>query len=171
MDGGGAMAKGVGEPFRWDVSRASGGVKGVEGRGVRSVVFAEAKGDAAEGLAGTEERVRVGTVCDAFAADACFLVREREGGVRHAQNRFVIQKRGRSWENFAVQRELDVAEAEGLGPCSTSAEGVLGRSEEPEEAQYEEIEDEGVGGTFGLVLDVELTFGRLEDGNVCWVSA
>ena len=149
------MAQGVGDPGGRHVADGVATVVSVdrsEGRGIRAV---EPESDAAESFAGAQEVVGGGAMGNGLASNACFLVRERESRMRDARECFVIQKRGRRGEYRPIQGEGDVMEPEGLGTCVAAAVEVLGRAEEPEESDDQEVKDVGVGRTVGVVLGVE----------------
>ena len=131
-----------------------------------SVVTLEVKGKAASGLARTEEGI-VGCGMTYFLAPyAVLLVRELQSRVSDLEDCLVIQRRGRSGVDLAIDVEVKVHEAEGLGATVFQGVGVLSRAEEPEEGKDAEVDDMAVGLAPLGVLGVKGIKESSEDGGV-----
>ena len=134
-------------------------------------VTLEVKGKAASGLARTEEGI-VGCGMTYFLAPyAVLLARELQSRVSDLEDCLVIQRRGRSGVDLAIDVEVKVHEAEGLGATVFQGVGVLSRAEEPEEGKDAEVDDMAVGLAPLGVLSVEGIQEGDEDRSVDWVGA
>lgn len=81
----------------------------------------------------------------------------------------VIQRCVGSFSGGASDGERDVAEQEGLGPCIVvvlAAFKVLGRAQEPEEGDNDEVDEDGVEGPIDFMVGVEDVHEGADDGNV-----
>ena len=114
-----------------------------DGRVRRRPGSVQALGDAAESLGRAEERVIVGTVAYLFTFHCVLLVGELEAALADARDDVrVIQRRSWGAVDGVVDGEVDVAVLEGLGASlGCGRQGVLGRSQEPEEGDDDEVDD------------------------------
>ena len=99
----------------------------------------EVKSKASGGLAGAEERIFGGGVTDFLASYAVLLVGELKGRVSDPEDSLVIQRRGRGGVDLAIDVEVDIHEAEGLGATVFQGVGVFSGSEEPEEGKVQRL--------------------------------
>ena len=136
-----------------------------------SVVLLKVECKTASGLAGAEEWIVGGGMTYFLAANAVLLVRELQSRVGYLEDSLVIQRRGRSVVDLAVEVEVDVLEAESLGTAIFQGVGVFGRAKEPEEGKDAEVDDMAVGLAPLGVLSVEGIQEGDEDRSVDWVGA
>ena len=174
------MANGVGDEFVGDVEPpVVGRVRvevSVERFGRVGIGCAKAEHDATKCLAGADVGVGRGTVADPFATDAGLLVGELERGVRDgSQGVHVIQRGVCGVVDAAVDGERHVFVAEGLRAAPRGHPvrlvGVLGRPQEPEESDEDEIGGVGVESALFRVLEVEAVRECSQHGDVGWVHA
>ena len=169
----GGMTEGVGdEARRHIIPVAVGRADMMVERCLRGgVVSLEVKSKASGGLAGAEERIFGGGVTDFLASYAVLLVGELKGRVSDPEDSLVIQRRGRGGVDLAIDVEVDIHEAEGLGATVFQGVGVFSGSEEPEEGKDAEVDDMGVGlSPLGVFSVKGITEGD-EDGGVDRVGA
>ena len=131
-----------------------------------SVVLLKVECKTASGLAGAEEWIVGGGMTYFLAANAVLLVRELQSRVGYLEDSLVMQRRGRSVVDLAVDVEVDVLEAEGLGTAIFQGVGVFGRAKEPEEGKDAEVDDMAVGLAPLGVLGVKGIKESSEDGGV-----
>ncbi len=123
--------------------------------------------NATKSLDGAEEWVVVGAVANLLASHSILLVKERQRSMGDALDRVpVIQRCRGANKDGAVNGEVDVTEAEGLGPSLRVGEQVFGRSEEPEERDDDEVDDVGVEHSKDGVRGVEGLAKALDNGDV-----
>ena len=126
---------------------------------------------ATSGLARAEERIVSGGMTDFLAPHAVLLVGELQSRVRDLEDVLVIQRRGRSRVDLAVDVEMEVHEAEGLRATVFEGVCVLGGSEQPEEGHDTEVDDMAVGLAPLGVFSVEGIKEGEDDGGVDRVGA
>lgn len=96
--------------------------------------------DTSECLGGAQEWVRGSGVTYSLAPNAVLLVIEFQGAASHGVDVRVIQRSVQAVISLAVDLEVDVFEAEGLGlGFGVLGVEVLTRSEKPEETDDDEV--------------------------------
>ena len=127
--------------------------------------------EAVEGEHGAHLRVARAAVTDEFSFDGILLVSERErGGCEPPHLVRVMQRCRDSRVDFLADGEVDVAEAEGLR-AGGSTVGVLGRAEEEEESDNDEVDDDLVVHSVPVVGCVEDVGQDLDEGGVGGVGS
>ena len=116
----------------------------------------QAEADPPQCLARAEERIVGRFVADLFPADRILLVVEFQRGELNGGDVRVIQRCCRCGVDFASHGEVDVAEGERLGASLRSGGvEVLGRTQEPPEADDDEVNDVCVEGSELRVVHIE----------------
>ena len=172
LDGFGSMPQGVGHVSGSDfvpavVLRVRVEVV-MDRRGGIGIPLAEAECEAAESLARAESRVGGRAVADLFTAHCILLVTKLEGrGGDAIHVGEFIQRCSRRAVDGASDGEVDVLELEGLGAgLGSGPVGVFGWSEQPEEADDDEVADDALEGAVLAMSEVEDLVETAEDGGV-----
>ena len=111
-------------------------------------------------------------MANTFPSDSVLLVSEFQGSVGDALDGGVIQGRGQSGMDGAIDGKMDVSQLEGLGAgVGTGGLCVFGRPEEPVEGDDNEVEEMSVEGPVDGISGVEDVEGGADDGEVDRVSS
>ena len=133
----------------------------------------EASDDAPECLGRAEERIVGAEVADLFTLDSILLVSERKYPM--SDEGYVVRVMQRclgGYVDSVVDGDVDVTEAEWRGAgFRTAGLDILGRLEEPEERDNDEINDVGVENPVFFVIGVEGVAEGPHDGEVARVGS